>query len=191
VTLREVERAIRLMQGEYQLQEDAKAALFLSAIYNITVNGEVNHLANTEQILDGVEYAGSRYPTMYSPQSVAHSIARQAAADGIRGKLGIDVAVNAEGKYFVLECNPRWTGALYPWVIAQRLRVTEWSTVHMPVNAEHLKDIVLGHLEYNPSRRTGAVLVNWGGIRYHWLELLLVGSEEAQHVLYAQLAAVL
>jgi hypothetical protein len=186
-----VEQAIGHIHGEYQLQEDIAAAAYLSVQYNIAAQGKVTHLINTEQIIDGVEYAGTRYPTPYSPQTATDAIAHQAARDGIRGKLGIDVAVTPDGRYFVLECNPRWNGALYPMVIAQRLGAAEWSTTHLPVRAEHLQDIALGDLEYNPRLKKGVVLVNWGGITFHWLELLIIGSKETQQTLRAQLAKVL
>jgi len=190
-TALDVERAIAHVHGEYQLQQGVPAVAFLSVLYNITPAGKVVHLQNTEQIIDGVEYMGTTYPTPYRPDQATEAIAHKAAEDGLRGKMGIDVAVTADGSYFVLECNPRWTGALYPMVIAQRLGAAEWSTLHTPVRAQRLKDIALGDLQYDPRRKTGAVLVNWGGIRYQWLELLLIGPKAVQQELRAALSKVL
>lgn len=190
-TPKEAEQAIGRMHGEYQLQEDVEAIAFLSVQYTITARGEVKYLMSTEQIIDGVAYAGTRYPTMYSPELAMYTIPCLAARDGVRGKLGIDVAVNAAGRYFALECNPRWNGALYPMVIAQRLGATQWSTTHMPVRARRLRDVALGELQYNPTRGTGAVLVNWGGIKYNWLELLLIGPKDVQQMLRTQLVRLL
>jgi len=182
-TGQEVERAIKLMSGEYQLQADVGPAEFLSVQYTITPEGEVKHLINTEQIIEGVEFVGTRYPTAYNPAEATQAIAQQAARDGIRGKMGIDVAVTQDGQYLVLECNPRWTGALYPMVIAQRLGAVEWSTARMPIQVDRLQDLALGDLVYDPGRKTGVVLINWGRVKYKWIELLFIGPKETQELL--------
>lgn len=186
----EVEQAIaKLMHGPYQVQEDVNPVAFLSVLYDISAEGTLRHITKTQQIIDGVDYIGSSYPTSYNPKSVTDVIANQAVKDGLKGKLGFDVAVNANGQFFVLECNPRWTGALYPLVIAKRLGADEWSTVHLPTRSDRLQDIVLGDLAFNPNRKTGAVLVNWGAIKNLWVELLLIGPPAAQQTLLAQLSA--
>ncbi len=182
----EVTKAIANINGDYQLQQAVDAAAFLSAQYNITPGGVAEHLADTEQIIEGVEYAGTRFPTTYKLPMQA--IADRAAKDGLRGKMGVDVAVTKTGEFFALECNPRWNGALYPLVIAQKLHIKEWSTAHVPTRASSLKTINFGGLEYNG--KTGIVLINWGAVKTNWLEVLFAGSPAEQTKLRRALAKV-
>ena len=182
----DVTRAIGKMQGPYQLQEAVDAVAFLGVEYNITPQGDVEFLAQTQQILDGVEYVGTRFPAGYEAPILA--IARRAAQDGVRGKIGFDVAVTADNQFFVLECNPRWNGATYPLAIAGRLGIKEWSTAHVPVAARELKHVNFGDAEYNAKRGTGVILVNWGVFKLGWIEVMLVGTPEQQQALHRRIA---
>lgn len=177
-----VEAAASLNEG-YQVQqsvgEDAK---FLNVQYKALRNGEVEFLATTEQVLDGVAHAGNKYPSEFDPREVTDAIAERAGQDGLVGVFAFDVAVTDKG-FKVIECNPRPNGASYPTAIAENLDVQEWSSANL-ATSKNLKES-LGILEeagltYDRVQKIGAVVFNWGTASEGKLGVLLAGPESTQ-----------
>jgi hypothetical protein len=113
------------------------------------------------------------------------------ADSGMKGVFAFDVAVDASGNPFVLECNPRWNGATYFTRVAQRLGVEFWTGRNCATRFRTLAGIDLGDCEYRPGKSSGAVIVNWGTILLNKLGILLIGDEQERMVLDRQLTAML
>ena len=110
----------------------------------------------------------------------------------MQGIFAFDVAVvpTQDGVRFpVIECNPRFNGATYPTLIAQKLGVPEWSAISLKTAGRSLSGIDLDGIEFDPKTGEGAVLVNWGTILEGRLAVLLAGSREFQDSLAVELRA--
>ncbi len=109
----------------------------------------------------------------------------------MKGFLAFDVAVvqTEHGLRFpAIECNPRFNGASYPTVIAQKLDIPEWSAVTLSTRHRTLSDIDLSEIEFDIKTGEGAVIVNWGTISEGKLMILMAGSREYQEALAVELA---
>jgi hypothetical protein len=177
-------------EGPFQLQEEVEAVVFLNVQYEV-VTGTACHLATTEQILCGFQYQGNKHPAGYDVRRVTDKVAQWMADSGMKGVFAFDVAVDASGNPFVLECNPRWNGATYFTRVAQRLGVEFWTGRNCATRFRTLAGIDLGDCEYRPGKSSGAVIVNWGTILLNKLGILLIGDEQERMVLDRQLTAML
>ena len=101
---------------------------------------------------------------------------------GIKGLFAFDIAVidSRERKFSLLECNPRFNGASYPALIAEKLKIQNWSSEILLTGARHLDEFPIGDLEFDPSTGTGIILVNWGTILAGKLEIMFVGPAKTQ-----------
>jgi hypothetical protein len=111
---------------------------------------------------------------------------------GIKGIFAFDVAIvqTDNGLRFpVIECNPRYNGASYPTLIAQKLGITEWSARSLSTRQRALSDIDLGEIEYDSKTGEGAIIVNWGTVIEGRLVILMAGSRDYQEALAVELEA--
>ncbi len=189
----EVEKALSVFPGKtpLQVQEEVKAISFINLQYRIK-DGTLHRLAATEQILDGSAYCGSRYPSRFSPWELVDPIAEWMAAKGMKDIFAFDLAVTGqpgESRYFALECNPRFNGATYPTLAADKLGIKNWSFESFSTHYNHLDQIDLEGVEYDGGSGTGAILLNWGTILNGKLGILLAGSEEKQRQLKTELGS--
>lgn len=176
-----------------QVQQEVIADKFLNLQYEVTQ--EAKPLAATEQILDGFAHQGNRYPTAYQPWELVEPMAQWMAQKGMKGIFAFDVAAvktETDADYFAIECNPRFNGASYPTGIAQKLKLESWCSDNFTTKYRSLDEIDLGDLSYNPTAKTGAIIVNWGSVLVGKLGILLAGSiaqqEELRRSLKQQLA---
>jgi hypothetical protein len=112
------------------------------------------------------------------------------AARGMKEIFAFDVAVVAEGEqaeYLAIECNPRYNGASYPTVIANRLGIGCWSSETFTTRHRGLKDVDLAGLEFDADRGRGVIVVNWGTISMGRLVILLAGPVDRQQELRTSL----
>ncbi len=117
-------------------------------------------------------------------------MARWLKDHGIKGIFAFDVAViqTEEGvRFSAIECNPRFNGASYPTVIAQKLDIPEWSALTFKTRHTNFSDLNLQDLEFNMKTGEGVVIVNWGTLIKGKLVLLLAGSPEYQEALRNEL----
>jgi hypothetical protein len=188
VNPQEVTDNLKKVTGEYQLQEEVPGDIFLNVQYGVNDQGVSSHLATTEQILDGVAYVGSRYPSSFDPRSLTDVVAQKLADEGLEDIFGIDVAVTPQGEFVIIECNPRWNGSTYFSQIADRLHIDTWSTATMATHFRSLADIKLDDLAYTASRKHGIILIHWGSIKNGKLRVLFAGTQDQQHTLRMALA---
>ena len=170
-----------------QIQEALTASSFLNLQYQVTEDG-LKHLAATEQILEGYAHCGNRYPSTHQPWETVDPLAEWMVQQGMKGIFAFDVAVVEEEemtRYLAIECNPRFNGASYPTGIAEKLKLTSWSSETFTTQYRSLDELELSDIEFNPQTDTGVVLVNWGTILVGKVGVLLAGSMEKQKELRA------
>ena len=167
-----------------QVQQEVIADKFLNLQYE--VEDKAQPLAATEQILDGFAHQGNRYPTAYQPWELVDPMARWMTEKGMKGIFAFDVAAvdtEADPDYYAIECNPRFNGASYPTGIARKLEIASWCSDNFTTKYRSLAEIDLEDLTYNPTTKTGAIIVNWGSVLVGKLGILLAGSIEEQEQL--------
>ncbi len=176
-----------------QIQEEIVTSQFLNLQYQI-VGDELVRLQASEQILEGCVHQGNRVPVQHEPWSSVEPMAIWLKEQGIKGVFAFDVAVveTPNGfRYPAIECNPRFNGASYPTLIANKLGIDEWTATTFQTRYRTLADIRLEGLEFDPKTGEGAVIINWGTILEGKLVILLAGSPPYQAALKAELEAIL
>ena len=174
-----------------QIQEEVKTDIFLNMQYMV-IGNDLIRLAASEQILDGFVHQGNRVPACHEPWDVIEPMANWLKDYGMKGIFAFDVAVvrTEQGFRFpAIECNPRYNGASYPTLIAQKLGISEWSAITYSTAYRTLADIDLSDIEFNGKTGEGAILVNWGTILEGKLLVLLAGSPTFQQALAVEIAA--
>jgi len=174
-----------------QLQEEIITNFFLNMQYKVTADS-VERLTASEQILDGFVHQGNRVPACFEPWESVDKMAFWLKDKGIKGIFAFDVAVvqtNNGLRFPAIECNPRFNGASYPTLIANKLGIDEWSSITLETKFKTLKDIDLSGIEYDKKTGEGAILVNWGTVKQGKLMILLAGSKHYQDALKIELEA--
>ena len=174
-----------------QVQEEVRTDTFLNMQYMVSGN-DVIRLATSEQILDGFVHQGNRVPASHEPWEAVDAMAYWLKDHGMKGIFAFDVAVvqTERGLRFpAIECNPRFNGASYPTMIAQKLNIPEWSAITLSTEHRTLADIDLSDIEFDRKSGEGAIIVNWGTVLEGKLVILLAGSQAYQQALEVELAA--
>jgi hypothetical protein len=174
-----------------QVQEEIKTSTFLNMQYRV-IGDQVVRLAASEQILDGFAHQGNRVPASHEPWKAIDNMAYWLVEHGMKGIFAFDVAVvqTDRGLRFpVIECNPRFNGASYPTMIAQKFDIPEWSAISLSVKYRNLADIDIQDVEFDMKTGEGAILVNWGTVLEGKLMIMLAGSREYQDALALELKA--
>lgn len=172
-----------------QIQEEVITDTFLNLQYRV-IGNEVIRLAASEQILDGFAHQGNRFPARYEPWKSVDTMAYWLRDHGMKGIFAFDVAVmqtNRGLRFPVIECNPRYNGATYPTLIAQKLDIKEWSAISLPTSYRKLSKIKLMDIEFDRKSGEGVILVNWGTILEGKLVFLIAGSGSVQDSLKVEL----
>ena len=174
-----------------QLQEEVVTDTFLNLQYLVADNTAVR-LAASEQLLDGPAHQGNRVPVSQEPWTAVDVMADWLVEHGMKGIFAFDVAVVESDlgiRYPVIECNPRYNGASYPTLIAQKLDIPEWSAVYMKTRHRTLAGIDLSEIEFDHNTGEGAIIVNWGTVLVGKPMILLAGSRDYQAALTVELDA--
>jgi hypothetical protein len=174
-----------------QIQEEVIAECFLNLQYMV-IGDELIRLEASEQILDGFVHQGNRVPASHEPWEVVEPMAKWLLDSGMKGIFAFDVAVvkTVGGWRFpAIECNPRFNGASYPTLIAQKMNIPAWSAMSFTTKHRSLADIDLTDIEYDEKPGEGAVIINWGTISVGKVMILLAGSVEYQDALAGELEA--
>ncbi len=172
-----------------QVQEEVNTETFLNLQYQV-VGDQLVRLAASEQILDGFAHQGNRVPARHAPWETVQPMAEWLHDHGMKGIFAFDVAVlqTERGLRFpAIECNPRFNGASYPTLVANKLGVREWSAITLHTRHQTLHAIDFADLEFNPASGEGVVIINWGTIRVGKIVVLLAGSREVQNALELEL----
>jgi hypothetical protein len=173
-----------------QVQEEVKTEIFLNMQY-IVVGNDLIRLVASEQILNGFVHQGNRVPSSHQPWETVDAMAYWLMDHGMKGIFAFDVAVvqTDRGLRFpAIECNPRYNGASYPTLIAQKLGIHEWSAITFSTEHRCLADIDLRDLEFDRKKGEGAIIVNWGTVLEGKLVILLAGSATYQQALAVAIA---
>jgi hypothetical protein len=112
--------------------------------------------------------------------------------NGMKGIFAFDVAVvqTDRGLRFpAIECNPRFNGASYPTIIAQKMGIDEWSAITLSTHYRDLDSIHFEDLEYDHTSGEGIIIVNWGTVLEGKLMVLLAGDKDRQEALAVELEA--
>jgi len=174
-----------------QIQEEVITETFLNLQYRI-VDDEVIRLTASEQILDGFVHQGNRVPASHEPWENVDAMAYWLKDNGMKGIFAFDVAImqTEQGLRFpAIECNPRFNGASYPTMIAQKMNISEWSSITLKTQHRSLNDFDFSGLEYDHQTGEGLIIVNWGTISVGKISVLLAGSKDYQHALAVELEA--
>lgn len=166
----------------FQIQAEVKASTFLNLQYQVTENG-VERLAASQQILNGCSHCGNRYPSAHQPWQVVEPMAVWMASQGMKEIFAFDLAVveSENGtSYPAIECNPRYNGASYPTLIANKLGIDCWSSETFNTRHHSIEQINLNDIEYGPGRDSGVVIINWGPVLVGRMVILLAGTKEQQ-----------
>ena len=110
----------------------------------------------------------------------------------MKGIFAFDVAVvqTDRGLRFpAIECNPRFNGASYPTMIAQKLNIPEWSAITVSTGFRTLAEFDFSDIEFDTRTGQGAIIVNWGTILEGKLVILLAGSSTYQQALAVEIAS--
>jgi len=178
-------------QTPIQIQEEIQSNIFLNLQYRI-INKTVYRLAASEQILNGYTHQGNRMPSSFEPWDQVDPMALWLKNNGMKGIFAFDLAVVKTDKGYrfpAIECNPRYNGASYPTLIAQKLGISEWSALTFDTEARDLSELDLSGIEYDRETGEGAILVNWGTILEGKLAILLAGPRPYQEALEQELYA--
>jgi len=168
-----------------QVQEEVVALSFLNVQYKATSKGVVR-FAITDQLLDGFAHKGNQHPTKYPCWDITDTYAKYLHDRGMQGIFAFDVAVSMKNEmleYRLIECNPRFNGASYPTWIAKKLEVENWAAEAFVTQIRSLADLDLTNIEFDPEKKEGIVLVNWGPVSAGKISVLLVGSKAKQQSL--------
>ena len=173
-----------------QIQQEVITDTFLNLQY-LVEGRKLYRLTASEQILDGFVHQGNKVPASHAPWGAVEPMAQWLFERGMKGIFAFDVAVvqTTQGLRFpAIECNPRFNGASYPSLVANKLGVSEWRAVAFQTIHRNLADIDLSEIEFDPKRGTGIVLVNWGPILEGKVLVLLAGNPAQQQQLEQALA---
>lgn len=174
-----------------QVQEEVITETFLNLQYKITGN-DVVRLAASEQILDGFAHQGNRVPASHAPWESVDIMAHWLKDHGMKGIFAFDVGIVRTDNGFrfpAIECNPRYNGATYPTIVAQKLNIPEWSAINYSTRYRSLSQIDLSGIEFNINTGKGVIVVNWGTILAGKIGILIAGSREYQSEIEVELAA--
>ena len=165
-----------------QLQESLPAEHFVCLHYRIE-DGNLARWLASEQLLIGFSHVGNRVPIQDPPWALCDPMAEAMRDRGMKGFFAFDVAIEVRGseaRAWVLECNPRVNGSTYPGVVAERLGIEAWAMITLPLPDADPRHLDLGDLAYDPARRSGVILINWGGVLFQSLAVMLAGAPEVQ-----------
>jgi hypothetical protein len=122
-----------------------------SSVWFVKRDGTPVHLKTSDQLLNGgVSHAGNYYPVPFDEGAVmemALRVAFRLVDEGFIGPFGLDFMSTREGIY-ATECNPRVTGAMYPWEVVRIMEAGHGETpaalsrnIHMPRKGMRFKDL--------------------------------------------------
>lgn len=185
-TPEDVYEAIREHGTYYQLQETLPAAAWLT-VQCVAAGGTAQHLATTEEILEGYTHVGDTFPTPYDAWSVVAPLATHLARCGVRDVLEFNVAVVPEAGTHVLlpvSCRRGMSSTTYPTLLCKEFGASAWSARTLYTRRRTFDGLDLTDVEYDHTRRCGIVLINWGIIGIGRLDVACYGTPEEQHNLY-------
>ncbi|GAG36548.1 unnamed protein product, partial [marine sediment metagenome] len=162
-----------------------------SSVWFITKDQRIIHLKTSNQLLDEeTSHIGNEFPVNFNEEQIqqfSFKIAKYLCSQGFIGPFGIDFFETKSGM-FAAECNPRVTGAMYPWELVHRLDGRNGSTqikaaraqnIHLPRKGLQFKDLIniWDDVLYNGQNGVGVIIpFNVGPISEGKITVLGTGS---------------
>ena len=127
-----------------------------SSLWFISKERTINHIRTSNQLLfeGGSVHAGNEFPVSFNENKLkllSLKIAKRLVQEGYIGPFGIDF-VEYNNKFFAVECNPRVTGANYPWELIYLLESKNGTrnpinyaraeNIHLPRKGLTFKDLI-------------------------------------------------
>lgn len=127
-----------------------------SSLWFISREKTITHIRTSNQLLDtgGSVHAGNEFPAKFNEPTVknyAFKIATKLAHEGFIGPFGIDF-VEYNNEFYPVECNPRVTGANYPWELVhllnskagsgEKIRFARAENIHVAHKGLTFKDVL-------------------------------------------------
>lgn len=161
-----------------------------SSLWFISKDKEITHLRTSNQLLDEeTSHIGNEFPVEFDEkrvQELSFQIAKQLCLEGFIGHLGIDY-VETKEEMFAAECNPRVTGATYPWELVHRLEknctinAARAQNIYLPKKGLQFKDLLKNWEEvlYDGQDAEGVIIpFNVGPISEGKVTVLATGSSK-------------
>lgn len=161
-----------------------------SSVWFITKARTIVHLRTSNQLLEeGIIHVGNEFPVQFDEEQVnsySFRIAKRLAEECFLGPFGIDYIETEKGIY-ATECNPRVTGAMYPWELVFILekkgpiKAARAENIHLPrkgLTFEALRKLWKNVL-YNGHNEEGVIVpFNAGPISEGKVTVLGTGSSK-------------
>lgn len=155
---------------DFQIQEYLPGATFLSAQWWIDDLGCAQFLTGTCNFIEGeANHAGN-----WGSENIPHNdlkvftekIANLGAQLGLRDWVGFDIAF-CQGQFYLIECNPRYTGAAYPFVAVRKIFGNSagkifWAHRNYSTEFKSVEGFSLNGLEYDAKKNSGWIVINNG-----------------------------
>ena len=162
-----------------------------SSVWFISRNRKIVHLKTSNQLLDEeTSHIGNEFPVNFNEklvQELSFKIAKYLCMEGFIGPFGIDFVETKTGMY-AAECNPRVTGAMYPWELVHRfnerngsIKAARSENIHLPRKGLRFRDLmkVWGDVLYDGQNRVGTIVpFNVGPIAEGKVTVLGTGSSK-------------
>jgi hypothetical protein len=159
-----------------------------SSVWFIKQGGSIVHLRTSNQILEnGISHLGNEFPVQFDEGFVdrmSFRFAQYLAKRGFIGPFGLDY-IETEDGIFATECNPRMTGAIYPWELVYLLkqkgpvRAARSENITLPLEYRKFENLrqVWTDVLYDGKSSEGIIIpYNVGPIRTGKITVLCTGS---------------
>ncbi|MHA2384662.1 MAG: hypothetical protein ACXAEE_00475 [Candidatus Thorarchaeota archaeon] len=159
-----------------------------SSVWFVKRGGSIVHLRTSNQILEnGISHLGNEFPVQFDDDFVdrmSFRFAQHLARIGFIGPFGLDY-IETENGMFATECNPRMTGAIYPWELVYLLeqkgpvRAARSENITLPQEYrkfEKLRQVWADVLYDGKSSEEVIIPYNVGPIRTGKITVLCTGS---------------
>ena len=164
-----------------------------SSIWFITKDKVCKHIKTSNQLLsDGIIHSGNEFPVSFDEKMVASltfKIAKRLAEEGYIGPFGVDY-IETGNSFYAVECNPRVTGANYPWelvnLLVQRhgpIKAARAQNIHLSRKGLTFKDLkeLWSKVLYSGEKGLGVIIpFNVGPVSSGKVTILGTGSSKEE-----------
>jgi len=173
---------------DFQIQDFLEGADFLSMQWWINDDRSVIPITGTMNFIEGDANHLGNWGGIDIPHEAlvefTYPIVMSGAKAGLRDWISVDVGCHNE-QFYVVECNPRYTGAAYPYIAVMKLlenkaRESFWAHKSYKTSLRSIGNFDLGALEYDPTRKSGWVAINPGPLTVGdgGISMLYIGLKE-------------
>ena len=164
-----------------------------SSLWFISREHTVTHVRSSNQVLsnDGLVHAGNEFPVPFNEEklrNLSYKVASKLNQEGFIGPFGLDYIVS-NGNFYAVECNPRVTGANYPWELVHllnekhdsgdRIKAARSQNVHLDRKGLTFKEFASKNKRHLYSGESGSGVVipyNVGPVSSGKITVLVTGS---------------